>query len=243
MNATSMAELECETRRIRDASDIVAIVGAYVPLRRSGPQHVGLCPFHKEKTPSFYVHSAKQVYKCHGCGVGGDVFKFLQEIERVDFKQARALLAAEVGINTADRPLTVAERRDFAQRKEAVEWRDSLVESLRTERDFFFHHYHRLLRLFQREKPHGYEASEHDWQRSAVAMDAVELYEARYQDLDRKIRVLTDASPVTLVPFYKARGGAAQRVVAQHVADKQSAREMCAVVLSALAIRQARDGN
>ena len=118
---TSMAELEYDTGRIKDASDIVAIVGAYVPLRRSGSQHVGLCPFHKEKTPSFYVHSAKQVYKCHGCGAGGDVFKFLQEIERVDFKQARALLAARVGIKITDRPLTVAERRIS---RSAKKWRN-----------------------------------------------------------------------------------------------------------------------
>ena len=91
--STSIAELERDTGRIRDASGIVSVVSQYVRLRKSGPQQmIGLCPLHKEKSPSFTVHPAKGVFKCFGCGAGGDVFKFLQEVEGINFKDARARL-------------------------------------------------------------------------------------------------------------------------------------------------------
>jgi DNA primase catalytic core len=86
------------TDDVRAANDIVSVIGGYVPLKKAGVQKVGLCPFHKEKTPSFYVHPIKQVFKCHGCGTGGDVFKFIQEIEHIDFVKAKDMLAARAGI-------------------------------------------------------------------------------------------------------------------------------------------------
>ncbi len=89
---------EAVTQRIRDAVNIVDVVSRYVNLRPAGANLKGLCPFHQDKTPSFLVHPAKQIFKCFGCGAGGDVFKFIQLRENVDFNQARALLAERAGI-------------------------------------------------------------------------------------------------------------------------------------------------
>jgi len=85
---------------LKSSVDIVKTVGEYVRLKRSGsgPRYVGLCPFHSEKTPSFSVHSTHQFYKCFGCGAGGDVIKFIMEIERLTFYEALKLLAERNGI-------------------------------------------------------------------------------------------------------------------------------------------------
>lgn len=87
------------TEQIRRSSDIVDIVSSYVTLKRAGRQFRGLCPFHSEKSPSFHVTPDRQIFKCFGCGVGGDVFKFVQLRESVDFLEARQILAAKAGID------------------------------------------------------------------------------------------------------------------------------------------------
>ena len=70
-------------------ADIVRVVGEYVSLKKAGAQNYsGLCPFHKEKTPSFRVHETKQFYYCFGCGEKGDVFSFVQKIENITFPEA-----------------------------------------------------------------------------------------------------------------------------------------------------------
>jgi DNA primase len=79
--------------RVRAASDIVEVVGAFFPLKKAGANFVALCPFHREKTPSFNVSPHKQVFHCYGCHKGGDVFKFVQEYENVDFPEAVRRLA------------------------------------------------------------------------------------------------------------------------------------------------------
>ncbi|NLX13038.1 MAG: DNA primase [Phycisphaerales bacterium] len=79
--------------------NLVDIVGNYVALKRAGDNYKGLCPFHEEKTPSFNVSSVKQIFKCFGCGAGGDVFKFVQLKEGVDFLEARRMLADRAGIS------------------------------------------------------------------------------------------------------------------------------------------------
>jgi len=85
-------------QRVREANDIVEIVGATVQLKKAGKSYKGLCPFHDEKTPSFIVNPDRQTFKCFGCGEGGDVFTFVEKTERVDFKEALALLAERAGI-------------------------------------------------------------------------------------------------------------------------------------------------
>ncbi|MDQ6631298.1 MAG: DNA primase [Verrucomicrobiota bacterium] len=79
--------------QIRAASDIVEIIGSYIPLKRAGANFVVLCPFHKEKTPSFNVNPHKQIFHCFGCHKGGDVFSFVKEYENIDFPAAVRRLA------------------------------------------------------------------------------------------------------------------------------------------------------
>lgn len=83
---------------IRRASDIVEVVGGVVKLRRRGKNFIGLCPFHQEKTPSFNVNPEMQIFKCFGCGKGGNVFQFVMETERVSFVEAVRSLADRAGI-------------------------------------------------------------------------------------------------------------------------------------------------
>jgi DNA primase len=78
---------------IRDAADIVDVVSDYVKLKRSGNSYTGLCPFHNEKSPSFHVNPQLKIYKCFGCGAGGDVFNFVMDIEGIGFVEAMKSLA------------------------------------------------------------------------------------------------------------------------------------------------------
>ena len=80
-----MAEAGSFADRVKQQADIVRVVGEYVSLRKSGQNFVGLCPFHSERSPSFAVHPVKQIYHCFGCGVGGDVFKFVMELDKMQF--------------------------------------------------------------------------------------------------------------------------------------------------------------
>src|ERR1700747_3456031 len=80
-------------------ADIVRIVGDYVSLKKAGAQNYSvLCPFHKEKSPSFSVHATRQFYHCFGCGVSGDVFSFVGKIENVGFPEAVRIVAGKCGI-------------------------------------------------------------------------------------------------------------------------------------------------
>jgi len=83
---------------IQARNDIVDVVGAYLQLKRVGSALKALCPFHKEKTPSFHVNPQRQIFHCFGCGVGGSVFKFIMLYENVDFPAAARLLAQRCGL-------------------------------------------------------------------------------------------------------------------------------------------------
>ena len=96
---TNMPRISPETiEQVAAASDIVEVVTSYFPLKRAGTEFRALCPFHQEKTPSFYVSPSKQSYYCFGCGAGGSVFQFLMQIENVDFPEAVRRLARRSGI-------------------------------------------------------------------------------------------------------------------------------------------------
>lgn len=84
---------------IQRASDIVQIVGEYALLKRAGKNYKCLCPFHQEKTPSFVVSPDKQLFHCFGCGEGGNVFTFIQKVEKLSFPEAMKFLAKKVGIS------------------------------------------------------------------------------------------------------------------------------------------------
>jgi DNA primase len=80
-------------RRSALASDIVDVIGTYLPLKKGRGEFLALCPFHKEKTPSFNVNPHKQIFHCFGCNKGGDVFTFVKEYENLDFPEAVRRLA------------------------------------------------------------------------------------------------------------------------------------------------------
>ncbi len=83
---------------VRNAVNIVSIVSEYVALKKRGRNHVARCPFHNEKTPSFNVSEEKQIFMCFGCGLGGDVFRFIMQIEHLSFPEAIRFLADRSGI-------------------------------------------------------------------------------------------------------------------------------------------------
>ena len=83
---------------IRDRADIVDLIGEYVDLKRSGSNYMGLCPFHSEKTPSFSVSPSKSIFKCFGCGVGGDVITFVMKRENLSFPEAVEFLAEKYNV-------------------------------------------------------------------------------------------------------------------------------------------------
>ncbi len=108
---------EEKIQEIRERIDIVEVVSSYLPLKRSGVNHQGLCPFHSEKSPSFNVNSARQIFHCFGCGVGGNVFSFLMRMEGLSFPEAVRRLGERVGVEVEDEALTPAEER---RREEAA---------------------------------------------------------------------------------------------------------------------------
>ncbi len=85
-------------QRVKDSTDIVSVVGEYVPLKKAGASYKGLCPFHSEKSPSFMVSPARNGFHCFGCGKGGNVITFLMEMEKLSFPEALRLLAEKAGV-------------------------------------------------------------------------------------------------------------------------------------------------
>ncbi len=128
---------------IRARNDLVEVVGEVVRLTRAGANYKGLCPFHKEKTPSFHVHSGRQMFHCFGCGVGGDVFTFVMKREGVDFMGAVRLLASRAGIRlqfeegvrrgveSSEREQLLALHRDLAEEYHRVLLKEAGAEGAR----------------------------------------------------------------------------------------------------------------
>ena len=97
--------------RIYAAANIVDIIGDYVTLKRKGVNYQACCPFHNEKTPSFVVSPSKGVYKCFGCGKGGNAVTFLMEHENVTYPEALKMVAKRYGIEVREKELTPEEER------------------------------------------------------------------------------------------------------------------------------------
>jgi DNA primase len=96
---------------VRSRSDIVSVIGSYIRLQKKGSNHMGLCPFHNEKTPSFSVSASKQMYHCFGCGVGGNVFTFIMEYENYTFVEALKFLADRAGIKLPEQEYSEEARK------------------------------------------------------------------------------------------------------------------------------------
>ena len=101
--------------QIRDAANIVDLVGRYLTLKKRGRNYIGLCPFHQEKTPSFSVNPEKQIFHCFGCGKGGDVYAFLMDYEKVDFPEALRMLSDMTGIALPEKAGSAANRSEAEQ--------------------------------------------------------------------------------------------------------------------------------
>ena len=117
-----MAEAGSFAEKVKQQADIVRVIGEYVRLKKTGQNFTGLCPFHQEKSPSFAVHPVRQIYHCFGCGAGGDVFKFVMEMDKCPFPEAIRIVAEKCGIPVPrPRERSPEEHRENQQRSALVE--------------------------------------------------------------------------------------------------------------------------
>jgi len=126
---------EDKISEVRNSADIVEVVSEVVRLKKTGKNHIGLCPFHSEKTPSFTVSPDKQIFHCFGCGVGGNIFSFLMKQEGITFPEAVRSLARRYGIEIPTRKLSPGQRRRLSER-------ENLLTINRMALDFFWHSLH-----------------------------------------------------------------------------------------------------
>ena len=117
---------------IRNRNDIISVIGSYTKLQKKGSNHMGLCPFHNEKTPSFSVSPSKQMYHCFGCGVGGNVFTFIMEYENYSFVEALKYLAERAGI-------ALPEQEYSAEAKRQADLRTRLFEVNKLAAKYFYY--------------------------------------------------------------------------------------------------------
>lgn len=117
---------------VRMKNDIVDVISGYVKLQKKGASHFGLCPFHNEKSPSFSVSGAKQMYYCFGCGAGGNVFTFIMNYENYTFGEAIKMLAERAGVN-------LPEVEYSAEMKKKENHRARLLEANKEAAKYFYY--------------------------------------------------------------------------------------------------------
>ena len=108
---------ENSARRVKDAADIVEVIGEHVQLQKAGARYKGLCPFHSEKTPSFTVSRERQLFHCFGCNESGDILSFMMKYHNMTFQDALTSLAERYGVELEERQLTPAEQQKVRQRE------------------------------------------------------------------------------------------------------------------------------
>lgn len=106
---------------VMQRNDIVDVVSGYVRLKKNGSNHMGLCPFHNEKSPSFSVSRSKQMYHCFGCGVGGNVFTFIMEYENYSFVEALKLLAEKAGVDLPEAEYTPEQKKQINTKQQLLD--------------------------------------------------------------------------------------------------------------------------
>ncbi len=112
------SDLQEVKEAVRARTDLVELVGSYLALKRAGKNFTGLCPFHTDHKPSFHVSPSLQIYKCYACGEGGDVFRFVQKIENLEFVEALEFLARRAGITFERHALDTNARSNREQMRE-----------------------------------------------------------------------------------------------------------------------------
>jgi len=146
-----------KVREVAERTSIVEVVSEYVQLRRAGANFTGLCPFHAEKTPSFNVNPAREIFHCFGCGAGGNAFSFIMRIEGLSFPEAVKLMARKTGVEIEERQLSQAEKQAQSDRQA-------------------FQHINELTALFYRtvleQRPEGAVAREYLEKRTATGETA-----------------------------------------------------------------------
>lgn len=153
---------------IRSKNDIVDVIGSYIRLQKKGSNHMGLCPFHNEKTPSFSVSSSKQIYHCFGCGVSGNVFTFLMEYENYTFVEALRFLAEKAGISLPEEEYTEEMRKQ-------ADFKTRLLEVNKQAAKYFF---------YQFKTPEGKKAYEYLTNRG-LSEDTIKHFGLGYSNRNR----------------------------------------------------------
>jgi DNA primase len=160
--------------RIRDAIDIVELVGQYVPLRRAGRNYVGRCPWHDDSRPSLQVNPDRQTFKCWVCDIGGDVFAFMMKIENVDFREALGMLADKTGI--------ALPKKSFGQETASANEDGSVIT-----RKQLFHAADWIANLYHEILLHSEEAAvaRNYLQQRNINNEAIEKFNIGYAPIDR----------------------------------------------------------
>jgi DNA primase len=157
-----------DRERVRDASDIVRVVGGHLALKAKGREYVGLCPFHDDHKPSMYVVPQKQLFHCFVCGAGGDVFTFVEKYHKMEFREALEYLAERAGIElTKWQPSTAEHPTSEIEAGQHPTSRADLVKANASAADFF--------RAVLRHSEHGKLARE-TISRRGIAPEMVETF-------------------------------------------------------------------
>ncbi len=116
---------------IKQKLNIVDVVGSYIKLQKVGVNYRALCPFHKEKTPSFYVSPSRQIAHCFGCGFSGDIFTFVMKIENLDFPSALKVLANKAGVELPkfNKELDSAKKMIFEIQEKALKFYENNLKN------------------------------------------------------------------------------------------------------------------
>jgi DNA primase len=112
-----------EIEDIKNRLSIDEVVGSYIKLEKAGSNFKAVCPFHNEKTPSFYITPDKGFYKCFGCGESGDIFNFVEKYEGIDFSEALKKLAEKAGVQ-------LTQKGNFSENKKDKEEKEKLLKAL-----------------------------------------------------------------------------------------------------------------
>lgn len=159
--------------QVRQETNIVDVISEYVQLKKSGKNYLGLCPFHNEKTPSFTVAEEKQIFHCFGCGKGGNVFTFIQEIDGLSFPEAVDKLARPLNLN-----LELNSQQMFGQRKTENSEDQQLINIHEKTKEFY---QHLLLNTQIGEKALAYLESR------GLSIDIIEEFELGFAPQNREI--------------------------------------------------------